>query len=226
MAFPLSAYQQRYNFSLTRVGTKEDIAVFSLWQKPLGGAVYTDSQLAEAAHGGYNAWNTNVDPGKYSAAVTLESVTCTSYDASGKTLFEQNYVAGTPWQGASSGKALPWEVSLAVSLYTYPRGTFVQNGRRKRGRYYLPVQTSNQLANNDSGYYDDSLIAGQLLEQVSFLSDSQQDSLGVQIADLAVFSRMDGVLRPVTDVYIDAKFDSQRRRENREVAGVLHQSMP
>lgn len=221
MPFPLSAYLVRYNFTLIRASAAEDIANLDLWMAPLGGAEYGDSQLAAAAHGAYNAWDTNQYTGDWGNNVRLDSVVCSSFNAAGHTIHEQNFVPVTPWQGASGGKALPWETSMVVSLYCYQRGVFEPQARRKRGRVYLPPQTASQLENSNAGYYDNSALPTFLGKQKDWLTEAQQDDVGVKIANLSVFSRADSVLRPVVNLYMGAKFGSQRRRQNKETVGIL-----
>lgn len=219
MTTPLDAYYLRYNFSLNRAGTVEDIAVFGLWMNTPGSAEYGDDELGHCAHGGYKAWADEVDTGYWTDAVTLESVTASSYLANGHTLHEQNYVPSTPWQGAGPAPSLPWETAMAISLYTYPRGTFVTNGKRKRGRFYLPPFSASTLDHSNSGYFLDSNFHTFVANMRAFLVAAQDDELGVPVGALGVFSRMDSVIRPVVQVSADAKIDSQRRRQNRETAG-------
>jgi len=212
----------RWNFGLNREGSAEDIAVFGLWGSNIGDAEYGDEQLAAIAHGAYDAWANHASPDYWTTAVTLDSTLAVAYLANGHTLFEQNYVPDTVWQGDVSTASMPWETSLAVSLYTYPRGTFVTNGRRKRGRYYLPPVAAINLDPSNSGYFKNSTLPAFFADQVSFLNDFGKDHEGAPHVNLGVYSRKDDDCRDVTDLYIDAKFDSQRRRQNREVAGVLH----
>lgn len=226
MSTPADAYQLTWNFPLTRVATQEDIAEFSLWFAGVGGAEYGDEQLASAAQGGYNAWVNNMSAGHWCNNVLLDSVTATNYLTTGHILHQQNYVGDGSWVGEHPGPAMPWETALAVSLYTYPRGTFVTHGRRKRGRYYMPPMAAGVLDGSNSGYYSDSALAALLAECKAFLEDAGQDKLGATIGTLSVFSRVDSELRPVSQVTLDAKFDSQRRRENREKAGYLVTPFP
>lgn len=212
----------RYNFTLIRTDAAEDIANVDLWMAPLGGAEYGDSQLAAAAEGGYKAWATNQNEANWGNNVRLDSVVASSFNSAGHTLHEQNYVSNTPWRGGSAQKSLPWETSMVVSLYTYQRGLFEPTSRRKRGRVYLPPQTSGQLQNSNSGYYDDTALPAFMTDVHAWLKDAEKDDVGVRIAALSVFSRADMVLRPVTNLYMTAKFGSQRRRQNKEKAGVLN----
>lgn len=225
MAVPANNVYIRWNFSLSRVGTSEDIAVFGTWWEPVAAVTDWDGFLADQASVAWEAWVGAVNHSFWCANVTLTSVEAVHYDVTGHTLNEQVFTGGTPWVGSSTAPALPWETSLAVSLYTYPRGSFVSNGRRKRGRYYLPPMSSAILDSSDSGYFDNTLVAGLLSAQVAFLIAAGKDIAGVHVLDLSVLSKVDDALRPVIQVSLDAKFDSQRRRENREVAGYLVHSI-
>jgi hypothetical protein len=84
--------------------------------------------------------------------------------------------------------------------------------------------SGSSLDTSNSGFYDNGSIAAQLAEQVAFLGDAQQDMVGADVGVLVIYSRVDGVHRDVVQVSMDAKFDSQRRRQNREDAGHLETS--
>lgn len=226
MSTPADAYFVRYQFTLIKVNTPEDIAEMGLWFRALGGAEYGDPELASIAEGAYNAWNAHMNPGLWATNVELSSVVASNYLANGHTLHEQNFVPETPWVGSDSAAAMPWETSLAVSLYTYPRGTFVTDGRRKRGRCYLPPMAASQLDPSNSGFFKNSNFAGLLTAVSAWLNDADQDRLGVQVGRLAVFSRADSETRDVVQISMDAKFDSQRRRQNREIAGHVEVAYP
>lgn len=224
MTVPLSAYLVTFKFTLKRVSTAEDIAEFGLWFQGIDAAVYDDSELIHVASGASKAWTDNVNQNKYCSNVVFQGTVATNYSADGHILHEQEFASDAGWVGTADPPALPWETSLCISLYTYPRGTFVPQSKRKRGRYYLPPMAASQLDGSNSGYFLDSAIAAALDEQHSFLSDAQNTELGVPVGNLSVFSRVDGAVRHVSQISCDAKFDSQRRRENREEAGVITSS--
>lgn len=221
MATPLNMYSLTWDFNLYRTTVREDHAEFTCFYQTVGGAQYGDAQLIHAAAGGAKAWTDNITKTNWCDNVTLSSVTATSYLANGHTFAVQQAPPPVGWTGTSDPPALPWETSLCMSLYTYPRGSFVSNARRKRGRFYLPPMAASCLDVSNSGYFDNATIAARLGEVHDFLEDSQNDELGVQIGSLGVYSRVDGICRAVTQISCDAKFDSQRRRQNRETAGVV-----
>lgn len=223
---PLDLYQLTFRFNLFRTTVQEDIAEFSLNMRGVGGAEYGDSQLHSAAIGAAAAWETNIDPGHFASNCAFFAVTARNFLADGHTNHEQSYVSTAGWVGTAPGAALPWETSLAVSLYTYPRGTFVANGRRKRGRFYLPPMSASTLDSSNSGFYTNSVLPALLTEVKAFCGDAQQDMVGADVGVLTVYSRADGVTRDVVQLTLDAKFDSQRRRENRETAGVITTTFP
>ena len=221
----MDCYLLSYNFELNRVGTSEDIAIFGLWMDG-DGAEFGDAELAHLAAGGEIAWREHMTPDFWASNVTLSSVTATSFLANGNVLAQQQSVPETPWVGTNSTAALPWETALAVSLYTYPRGTFVSHAGRKRGRIYLPPMASAMLDSSNSGYLDNGAISSVLADMHVFLGLAGNSDEGVPVGQLSVFSRTDSVLRHVSQLSLDAKFDSQRRRENRETAGYITTSFP
>jgi hypothetical protein len=220
MSTPLDCYSLTYQFYLYRVTTHEDLAEFTLWYDT-DGAEYGDAELAHAAAGGAKAWTDNVSPLSWASNVLFHEVVATAYKANGHTNAVQTAPPPSAWVGTSVAPALPWETSLACSLYTYPRGAFVSDAKRKRGRFYLPPMASDQLDHSNSGFFENSTINALLTELHTFLEASQENELGAKIGTLSVFSRADSVLRAVTQISIDAKFDSQRRRQNRETAGYI-----
>lgn len=215
---PLDCYSLTYKFDLNQVGSNQDIAEFYLWMDG-DGAEFGDAELAHLAAGGLAAWINQMPENYFASNVVLNSCIATSYLANGHILAQQSNNETTGWHGTASGAALPWETALACSLYTYPRGTFVPNGKRKRGRFYLPPMAADQLDASNSGFLADAAVASLLGHLHDFVLAAQESDAGVPVGHLSVFSRMDSELRHVTQISLDAKFDSQRRRQNRELAG-------
>lgn len=218
---PLDLYQLVFRFELQKLTSPADIAEFSLWMAGVDGAEYGDPQLHSAAIGACHAWQDNVNQDHFTDAVVFSTVTARNFLANGHTNHEQVFVADGSWVGTSPGASMPWETSLCCSLYTYPRGTFIPQARRRRGRFYLPPMGADQLDGSNSGFFLNSALAGLLSELHAFVSAAQQDMVGVQVGDLVVYSRTGGDSNNVTQLSIDAKFDSQRRRQNREPVGYI-----
>lgn len=227
MAFrpPLDSYSILYHFGLERGATTEDMAEFTLWMTADGGAP-GETQLAQIAIGAYSAWQGNMDPEYFTNACYLYRTVARNYNAAGHVIAEGVYAPDPPWIGTADGASLPWSTSLVASLYTYQRGTFVADPRRKRGRIYLPPMAASVLDPSNSGYFENGEMATLIGQVHDFLEEAQQEALGVKVGTLGVFSRMDEEVRDVTNLYMDAKFDVQRRRTNREVAGHLNVPFP
>lgn len=221
-ATPTNLLLLTWYFSLSRVGTDEDIAEFSI-------ATHQDSYEADQdglnaiTAGAFAAWKSNMPSQYWATNVYLSQTIGTQYQANGDTLRKAVFVpgpdAGDHWVGSDSGSALPWETALACSLYTYPRGSFQPNARRHRGRFYMPPMAASTLDSSNSGYFKNANLATLLGHLADFVQDVGQDGLGVRHTRAGVWSRADNVVRDVVQLSIDAKFDSQRRRQNREVAG-------
>jgi hypothetical protein len=217
---PLDCWELTFDFILNRAGTDEDHAQFSVWIDG-DGTEPDDANLHSLAIGAHNAWTANVPHLRWCNNVRLGSVSATSFLANGHILRQQEYAGDDAWAGTAADPALPWETSQCVSLYTYPRGTFVSQSKRKRGRIYMPPMAGSMLDSSNSGYFPDGNMESQLGYYLAFLSAVNQDMEGVPVGTLSIFSRMDSLLRPVTHVYLDAKYDSQRRRQNRETVGYI-----
>lgn len=220
MTVPLTACEMTFTFTLSQLSEAQDIAEFSIWSTD---TEQQDPQLLDIAEGGYNSWVTHAEKANHCTGVALTSVRTRNFLENGHTLREQVFVPDTPWTGTATQPSLPWETALCISLYTYPRGSFITDGKRKRGRFYMPPFSSAVLASNDSGFIADNVAHGVLGQMHDFLRDAWQSHLGVDEGTLGVLSRVDGVCRPVIQISLDAKIDSQRRRQNREIAGVLTQ---
>jgi hypothetical protein len=218
MAYPSNLIRLTWVFDLQTGGTIEDLAEFAI---NCGEDSFEpdDAQLLKLARGAFNAWESNVATSRFGTNVHLGSIIAQTFNGDGSTALKQTLVAPSDWRGTAGGACMPWETSLALSLYTYPRGSFVAHGRRKRGRIYLPPMSASVLDPANSGYFKDSDIDAFLGELTSFIEDVGNDDLGVHVVTPQVFSRVDSVMRSVTQISIDAKFDSQRRREKGQHAG-------
>lgn len=223
---PLDLYQLVFRFDLLELTSPADIAEFSLWMAGVDGAEYGDPQLHSAAIGACHAWQDNINQGRFSTAVEFASVTARNFLANGHTNHEQVFDADGGWVGSASGASMPWETSLCQSLYCYPRGSFIPNARRRRGRFYMPPMAATVLDPTNTGFYSNSDLATLHTEVHDFLVAAEKDMVGVKIGDLVVYSRVDGSHNNVIQLSVDAKFDSQRRRQNREPVGHLEIDFP
>jgi len=222
MVFPTNRWMTTWRFALNRAGNEEDEANFSLH---FGGTSYepTDDQLGSIAEGAYNAWVNNTSPTWFTNAVTLAGTKSYRYNDAGHVIGVGGYAPSDDfWHGTHAGPSLPWECALVFSLYSYPRGSFQVNPRRKRGRIYLPPFASSMLDTSNSGFVDNGLMDDLLAGMANFLEDAEKDAVGVALAPPVIFSRVGQALYEVTDLYMDAKIDVQRRRQKSESAGSLH----
>jgi hypothetical protein len=180
-----------------------------------------------------DAWNDHItNKTMWSGDVHMDSVKVDHLNAAdGKTLNQgvALFTGTDAWVGTGS-KSLPWETALVVSLFGYERGVFAADKGRKRGRFYLPPMSSTAL--NDVGGEVDSTAMNNLgTNMVAFLNDVQgmefssgDGPSGSDYANLVVMSigtpdkQLPPTTYPVTNVYIDSKFDSQRRRERQQPA--------
>jgi hypothetical protein len=107
--------------------------------------------------------------------------------------------ANTGDVGTTSGGVLPAQCAICVSI-------IASAGRRGRGRIYLPGVSEGSVA-------DTSHVDGLVLDAIqTALTDWIQDVLQPLSVALAVYSRLDGVVRPLNQAGIDTVIDTQRRR--------------
>jgi hypothetical protein len=216
----LNAIQLTWTFDLKQGTEDQDIAEFSLWFKYGPGGSAPQEDLDFLAQNGADAWSENVTGSNYGTNVTLRNVTARIFNAAGHTLLEAQKTPATAWAGLDSSGCLPWETSLCISLYTYTPNTFVVNGRRRRGRYYLPPMAASIMEGGNSGFMKATLLPTILAEQQDFYGHLYAGAFpGTLVVIPSVYSRVDEDLYIVEYLVADAKLDSQRRRENRETAG-------
>ena len=226
MAVPDQSAQITWLFNLSALTVEEDIAEFSIWVEPVASITDWDTELLRYAEAGLDAWTSEMPPAYWATNVSLGSVKATHFNPAGHTTNEQVAVPSTPWVGIDASAALPWETSVACSLYTYTPGTFIPNGKRRRGRFYLPPMAASILDHSNTGFFDNATINTLLTHCHDFVGKVALDFPGVAHTQTpSVFSRVDSHLYMVTDIVIDAKIDSQRRRQNREVAGRISQGI-
>lgn len=210
-------------FNLFVGATQEDIAEFTFWtqvQDYSSGPITWDEACQSAADGVWDAWAAHGTPDYFHSNVRLLNVKSARMDLAGKTQNEGQSTGGDAWVGTASSTSLPWQVSMAVSLYSYTPGTFISNARRRRGRFYLPPPSAIALAGDGSGLLAAATVTDVLgsmhdfLEAVAAVQDSGGDALGLLPV---VYSREAGQDYAVTDLAMDTRADSQRRRANRQV---------
>jgi hypothetical protein len=106
--------------------------------------------------------------------------------------------ANTGDVGTTSGAVLPAQCSICVSI-------IASAGRRGRGRIYLPGISEGSVL-------DTSHIVSTVLDDIQeALTDWIQEVLQPLSVALAVYSRLDGVVRPLNQAGIDSVIDTQRR---------------
>lgn len=218
MTVPALANELIFNFQLKKVADPEDVAQFSIWTLNVGSDPTDQTHLDNLTVTAADIWVADIGDGDFCDNVVFTGCIGRTFSSDGKTLLESSKAPHDPWAGTADPPALPWETSLAVSLYTYQPGTFQIHGRRHRGRFYLPPMAASVLDNSNSGFVANSSISARLSGYKTFLNHLGGLADDSRWATVGVFSRMDSVVRPATFVSIDAKIDSQRRRQNRETA--------
>lgn len=175
-------------------------------------------------------WIARMTKTNFSLALELVDATCTCQDTGGLTKREGVAVAAPgDWRGTASGNSLPWEVAFCVSLYTYTRGAFVPNARRRRGRVYMPGLDTSCIAGGKSGLVSTSFAEG------------VRDDFGLVLSDMVgapdvphttsswhpgVLSKVAGQFNELTMLSVDNKLDSQRRREKQESTSIMSVAWP
>lgn len=164
----------------------------------------------------------------FSPAAVMESVKVDHLSATDGKVLDQGvalFGGDSAWAGTGPD-SLPWETSLAVSLFGYERGLFTQDKARKRGRFYLPPG-STELLNGKSGQVRADQLTTLCTQIVAFLNDvqgmhltdepplEQADSFNLVVMSIGTPTKpLEPTTTPVTHVYVDSEIDSQRRRQH------------
>jgi hypothetical protein len=142
----------------------------------------------------------------FAATTTIDYVRVYCYPGGGSTAQYIGVATQTPATGPKS-QTCPNQAALVVSLRTELAG------RQHRGRMYLPLDTLNggsgaQLSTTD-------VIAVSLAWATCFTDWNASGDNGTVV----VVSRVGaGAAVPVTDVVVDGRADTQRRRANKQAA--------
>src|SRR5688572_7169294 len=104
--------------------------------------------------------------------------------------------------GTTSGGALPAQCSICLS-------TVAGGGRRRKGRIYLPGVSEGTV--DDLSNISSTVRTAILDELTNWIANILQPA----DCTLGVYSRLDGVVRPVSSASISPVIDTQRRRVER-----------
>lgn len=156
-------------------------------------------------------WNTQLnssgftdgEKGLYDDTVALTRVTLRKWDPLEPV--EDEYTTGLPIAGTAASQTLPAENAILTSLRTN------NIGRSYRGRLYLPPCAENAVDENLT-----LAVAENNSEQfVGLIHNLAAINGGLGAARVGVYSKVLGVMTPVTEVKTDIYLRSQRRRNTR-----------
>jgi hypothetical protein len=196
----------------------QELAEFGIWgdyaTHPATGALW-DASLAITAQDAVDLWSSDIDPTHYSHGAKLKQARAIRADAAGHTVNEQVAVPGTAWTGDATSHSLPWGDSLVVSLYTYTPGSFIAHAGRRRGRVYPPPPNISILETTNQGTVHADTALAILNDFAGWLHAVEDAHAGTATEHWisGVLSTVGDMWNPLTDLAIDTKIDSQRRRE-------------
>lgn len=200
-----------------------EVAEFAIWGQfsvaPTSSAEW-DTALGLLATAAERAWSADIDPTFYSHGAKLKQCRAIRADAAGHTVNEQVAGAETPWQGNAAAHSLPWANSLVISLYTYTPGSFIAHAGRRRGRVYPPPLNVSIISATNQGTVSSTDALTYLNDWKGWLAacgallDTPVGNAWVP----GVLSRVGNMWNHVTDLAVDTKIDTQRRRERSQQA--------
>lgn len=200
-----------------------EIAEFGIWGKftttPSGSALW-DSNLQELAQLAVDSWSADISTAFFSHGAKLKQARAIHADTAGHTQHEQLATPGTAWQGSATSHSLPWSNSLVVSLYTYTPGSFITFAGRRRGRVYLPPLNVSIISATNQGTVSSADALTYLNDFKGWLNDVQGVTLtpDENVWTAGVLSLAANQWNHLTDLAIDTKIDTQRRREKSQQA--------
>lgn len=167
-----------------------------------------------------NRWTSAVSPNTNGArtwfpqTVVFKEVRAYHLNAAGLTLHmfsvPMTNLDGSRMLGTANS-ALPPQTSLCISLYSYGIGAFNPDGRRGRGRYYLPPVDPGQLV--PPGLLATGQQTAFSIWQHAFLNAVRGSSIASGGGTMQlVLNGSDGEARPVARLRVGRVIDTQRRR--------------
>lgn len=231
MTQPPDLVYLRMIFSLNSSSGPEDEAMFGIYGNfnwtPSTDADW-DSALADLATAARGNWVSDVAKTYFSPGTNLDQAKASRQNSTGHTLNEgADASTGGDWSGTAS-QSLPWENSLVISLYSYPRGSFTSNARRKRGRIYLPPLGTNLLVDTDTGLASISFVEAIRDDIKSWLHDVQTTNLGSSGHNWSpqILSRAAVDTYGLNYLSVDNKLDVQRRRQKSQTPQISTVAYP
>lgn len=229
MPIPPDMVRCRLLFQLGTTGPV-DQAVFGFHMQRLhsgGNAVDWPANVQEISDKIADKWVANVTQKvQFSNDISLSATQAYHLDAATGLTLDKGQTAATgarAWRGTATSGSAPFAVATAVSLYGYTPGTFTQNARDKRGRFYLPPFRCDSMGTGlKAGLYDSALLASVRTGIYAFLEDIHGMSVGgvggglqTDAMSLSILSKSKGTAYPVIAARIGERPDQQRRRENK-----------
>jgi hypothetical protein len=218
-------------FDLNNGSAVVDHAQFGVWGqfRNSGNPSDWNAALDDLCEFALAKWIDQVPTGLFSPAAHLNGAVAGHYDNLGRLVHERKKaVASTSdWVGGGT-QSLPWQCTPCVSLYTYPRGDFVVHGKSRRGRIYLPPAAAGILGDAHSA-----MVTTGNCDNILNYVGGFFDELIAQTYSTTPSSWQPGVLSVVqnefnilTQLSMDTKLDTQRRREKQLPATVRSVAWP
>lgn len=220
MTIPEDIVHVTYGFALG--SPEQDIALFGHYLRlnHVGGTPYIwTTELPALATDLAPKFNTFWDgvAGLYGSDVHPQFVKCTHLDTAGHAIDVASHGLDTGG-GSAGGATLPYEVSVAVTLYGYDPGTYVPDSRRRRNRFYLPPMSVGVVGANGR------LTSGAMSTLSTAVDAWMEDVQGIHTGpsgashfDVVTLSAVGaGRADQVFAMGIGDVFDSQRRRRNNQ----------
>ena len=223
MPTPLPANMMKivWQFDLLISGAVSETAEFGVWwiKDDFGTPPETLEDLQAIAEAAYGSWTDNMPATWYPTSLRLTSAQASTLSTAGLTEQLAVYVPpSSPWVGETSG-SLPWQMSMAVGLYSYTPGTFIPNQRRRRGRVFLPPFALARIGSTPNGV----MASGDVLDTVEAVRDLLADVATFESPNSGtgqlpcVCSREAVASYVLTDIVSDQVLDTQRRRTKSEL---------
>jgi len=198
----------------TGLPSDEAVNTFAFIDDTVGGAT---SEITDVLVDFYTTNYPTLNLGQYISAVVDRTSNACRVDLAeivdagptvdvGPVYYSDTFTLDAP--GAAPDLTLPLEVAVCASFRADGGSAPIA---RRRGRVYLGPLEGNASIEMDTANYP--TVSPDLTSLIAEASEALQVASTLADVPWAVWSRRDGVLRPVTSGWVNNEFDTQRRRQ-------------
>lgn len=177
--------------------------------------VSSPSELSDAAGNVLTHWDTDTTPsqktgflGMLLAAQKVDKLSLYQYATLPGNASAQGEVSPSGWVGTATLMYGPLQTALCATTLTAHPGASYRGRQYFPGHVFQPSQASGLISNTATDQ-----TATLAANMGTGAASAVANSLGIGTVDWVVYSPTKGIVTPITQVRVDNKLDTQRRRE-------------